>query len=313
LLRLALVVDEHPHIERAYLIAQFPKMSPDRIGYEWNRVQTVLSSKVVGKLALIAVAGSEIIVLPDDSQARRLAGLTQNALQPSGKVIDQHSTASAKFFEVWKVLLRSWLANEGPLQIGALANRAGCSYPTVAKAIERMSDRREIERDTSRSVTLRAFPLETLREVMVLADTLRRPTRFVDTTGREPDPQLILRRLQLKKPRRVALSGVVAARHYDPHFDLHGLPRLDVVMHKPIDMGWVPSVNPALHQASQHEAAPVLVVRPLMRPTADFMEIDEYDLPIADPVETLLDLYELRLNEQAEDLVRTLRGQGDEK
>lgn len=308
LLQLALVVDEQPNIERAYLIAQFPKMSTHRIRREWDRVQRVLSSLVARKLALIAIAGDEIALLPDDSETRRLAGLAQNALKQPDKATHQPTTASGKFFEVWKALFRSWLANEGAMQISELADRAGCSYPTVAKAIERMRDRREIERDTSRSVKLRAFPRETLREMLVLADTLRRPTLFFDATGREPDPQLVLRRLQSKKPQRVAVSGVVAARHYDPHFDLHGLPRLDVVMHEPIDLAWVRGVDPALHQATQRATAPVLVVRPLMRPAADFTESRDIELPIADPVETLLDLYELRLNEQAEDLVRALRG-----
>jgi DNA-binding Lrp family transcriptional regulator len=308
LMWLALVVDEQPSIERAYLIARFPKMSTHRIQTEWERVQRVLNPHVMTRLALIAIAGSDIAVLPDDDETRRLASLAQNAFEEPEKATQQPTVASSKFFEVWKALLRSWLAREGPLQIGELADRAGCSYPTVAKALDRLQDRREIERNKSRAVKLREFPKETLREVLVLADTLRRPSLFVDATGRESDPQLILRRLQSTKPPRVALGGVVAAWHYDPHFDLHGIPRLDVVMYEPVDLGWVRRVDPALQQAPQNEPAPVLVVRPLMRPEPDFTEVRDLELPIADPVETLLDLYELRLNEQAEELVRALRG-----
>jgi hypothetical protein len=81
-------------------------------------------------------------------------------------------------------------------------------------------------------------------------------------------------------------------------------------MHAPVDLGWIKNVDPALRQAPQGEPAPVLVVRPLMRPIAGFRAVGEHALPIADPVETLLDLHELRLDAQATDLVKAVRGQG---
>jgi hypothetical protein len=311
LLQLALAVTEHPSIERAFLIAQFPKMRRKRVGDEWTRVQQVLSSSAAKKLALIAIVGSEVSVLPDDAETRELAILAQNALRNPDEMPNQPAIASVKFFEVWKILLRRWLDNQGPLRIGELSKQAGCSYPTTARAIERMRGRREIEQDTSRSVRLRSFPRQTLRELLILSESLRRPAYFVDATGRAASPHQVLRRLDAKRPHRVALSGVVAARHYDPHFDLNGLPRLDIVMHTPIDLDWVSGIDPALHRASQSPANPVLVVRSLLRPTADFVETQQHKLPLADPVETLLDLYELQLDEQAEELVRTLRAKGD--
>lgn len=145
------------------------------------------------------------------------------------------------------------------------------------------------------------------KEVLVLGESLRQPIRFVDATGQQTELQPLLRRLEQKKPSRLALGGVLAARHYDPHFDLHGLPRIDVVMHAPIDLGWVRDLDPALRRATQSERSPVLVVHPLHRPEAHFVQTSRKGLPVADAVETLLALYELHLTQRAEDLVKIIR------
>lgn len=311
--QLAVALEENPSIRRGYLLAQMPRMTVDRASAEWKRVQRVLRPKVGERLTLIAIGAGGAAVLPDDDErALSLAALARDALEG----LDAHHGSpewrpSEKFFDIWKVLLAAWLAREGSLRIGEVARRAGCSYPTVAKSLERLMDRREIQRDTSRSVKLRAFPSETLSQLLVLSESLRRPIRFVDATGRQPDPQVILRRLQKKNTPGVALGGVVAARHYDRHFDLHGLPRLDVVMAKPVEIGWVRSVDPALRQSSLGDAEPVLVVRRSTRPDPGFVDRGRSELPVADAVETLLDLYELRLDSQAEDLVRVLRDGGN--
>jgi hypothetical protein len=115
-----------------------------------------------------------------------------------------------------------------------------------------------------------------------------------------------------QRPSGVALGGVVDARYHDPYFDLNGLPRVDAVMTEPIDLNWHRSIDPALRQASRKEAEPVLVVRRTTRAEPAFVERGEHELPVVDAAETLLDLYELRLDRQAGDLVRTLRRRGDQ-
>ena len=51
------------------------------------------------------------------------------------------------------------------------------------------------------------------------------PTYFADTSGRPSDPQALLRRIGAKAPAELAVGGVMAARHWDRDFDLHGIPR----------------------------------------------------------------------------------------
>jgi hypothetical protein len=68
----------------------------------------------------------------------------------------------------------------------------------------------------------------------------------------------------------------------------------------------VERLDPALERSSSAENA-VLVIHPLLRPHDLFERAPRRDLPFADPAETLLDLHELRLHEQADAFVRALR------
>ena len=142
----------------------------ERAVYEWERVLKVLRPRVAKRLAFVAV-GKTLTVLPDDEEARNLASLVGDLLH-SAKPAQPRTgrRLSGKFFEVWKVLFGAWLRNEGPVQVGDLATRAGCSYPTVAKILDVLQERRELERDSSRSVQLTGFPRQTLREVLVLQE-----------------------------------------------------------------------------------------------------------------------------------------------
>lgn len=308
LLHLALVLEEHADIDRAYLVASMPRMTHERAVHEWERVLRVLRPRVAKRLAFVA-AGKTLTVMPDDEQTHNLALLVEDILH--GDKTRKSPTPrrlSGKFFEVWKVLFGAWLRSEGPIQVGDLAKRAGCSYPTVAKILDVLQERRELDRDSSRSVQLAALPRQTLREVMILQESLRRPIRFQDSSGRRPNVEFLLKRLEKIKPLRCALSGVVAARHYDPNFDLNGLPRLDVTLHGPADLDWVSKVDPALSPMQTNMGEPVLVVHPLRRPKPEFIKTSRHKLPIADAVETLLDLFQMGFNQQAEDLIKVLRG-----
>jgi hypothetical protein len=101
----------------------------------------------------------------------------------------------------------------------------------------------------------------------------------------------------------VYIGGVAAARHYYPRFDLNGLPRLDLVTTSEVGVDWLRKLDPALRPTNDPARSPVLVVHP----TEDLVDGSEESSPWADPVETLLDLHELRLGDQAEDFVRALR------
>ena len=143
-----------------------------------------------------------------------------------------------------------------------------------------------------------------LREIVALSDSLRKPIYYKDRSGRAPDAVELLKRIATTAPRGVAVGGVVAARVHDKSFDLNGIPRVDVVVERDVGLDWIRALDPALQRLPAVTSSPTLVVHPVTRVEITSANSAYPGVPIADPVETLLDLYELRLTEQAEDLIR---------
>jgi len=175
--------------------------------------------------------------------------------------------------------------------------------------MRKLRDNRELTKHPDRRVELTGFPRETWQEILTLAPSLRRSVAYIDASGRSPDPLDLLHRLEKIAPEQVASGGVEAARHWDRRFNLHGVPRLDISVHAPAgsyDESFVKRLDPALERARMVSQEPVLVLHPLLRAESLFTSRTSKRLPVADPVETLLDLHELRLVEQVEELVERL-------
>ncbi len=312
LLKLVFVLNERPEIAHAVLVAGYPRMSREAVLYEWERLYKAFEPSVARRLGLVAVATTGDLALPQEPPQHQLLAAAQEVFHqesPASKVRPVTRKWSAKTFEVWKVLLEAWLRGEGPLSIEEIAKRSGCSRPPVNAVFELLQSKKELARGKKRSGGLSRMPRESLREVLVLANDLRRTSRFVDATGRRPDPESLARRINDKRPSGVAFGGVIAARQYQPEFDLNGLPRVDLTVHGDHSLDWLSTVDPALTEVTSDENAPVLVVHRLSRPTARFDDALGMQ-PVADPAETLLDLYDLRLVEQAEEFIRSLRAKG---
>ena len=303
LLPLAVFIAGNARIERACLLLVVDRLTRTRLRNEWNGLMGVLRPEVAHRLAVVAVGHGFELCLPAESpKLVELAEVGRNLVGASALPKLPHM---AKSLEVARVLLVRWLLGQGPIARGELGEQAGGSYPTVASAIERLEG--VIRERSNRSVELKAFPREAWHELLALSPTQRARIAYCDRTGRRADPEGLLRRLEKLKPHHVALGGAVAAHHWDPHFDLRGLPRLDVSLAaaRGLDLGFVRDLDPGLGPL-EGEGTPVLVVHPLHRPAALFTPGDV--LPIADPVETLLDLSELRLVDQSNALIERLEG-----
>jgi hypothetical protein len=214
--------------------------------------------------------------------------------------------AGSRYFETVKVLLNRRLRNEGPISIGRLAAEVGCTYPTIRESLRRLEAKKCLARETNRSVRLSRFPYEAWRELLALAPGIRPAIRFTDESGGGTNVDDLLDRLNRRRPKNTALSGVVAARFWHPDFDLHGTPRIHVVVHSPdglVDLEFLKRVDPALRRNDDPDASPVLVIHPLVRASTLFSESPRGGLPYADPVETVLDLQELGLSNQGHDLL----------
>lgn len=309
-MQLALYLERNGKVRRACLVLIQDRMSLQRIKDEWHAMKQVLRSETAGNLGIVVLAHDTSWIEPEEKSFRKIADDFEIALRRQknlqGQTLPQ--PAGQKLYEVFKVLLSRWLQLRPPIAIGELAQTAGCSYPTVQKALDKL--RNVLQFSSNRSVELKAFPHDTWRELVALSGTLRNSLRFEDQSGDPPMPLSLLKRLEQLKTSNLALGGALAARHWHPDFDLHGTPRLDLVYHAPngrIDLDFVRQLDPALTEVTDPAAPAALVIHPLIRASSLFSERDGKSVMWSDPVETALDLCDLSLTAQANQLLTYLR------
>lgn len=341
-MQLAMVLGRRPKA-RGCFVWRVPRLPG--LESEWAQMHSVLRPHIGRRLALVAVATTA------DPSSRAFASEVSpettailEALQPRGGPAAASDGAWARalrdtpreprWIAIAKVLMVRALLGQGPIARGALCEQAGCTLPTLAKALEGMGPR--IQRRANRSVGFAEFPRQLFHEVATLSSSsaaqpgVRTRLHYVDRSGQAPDPAALARRLAKLRPPHVAFGGVVGARHWDPSFDLHGTPRLDLVLHIPqddavdagvVELDFMRRLDPALalvrhgsEGATTDEAdgvalravAPAVVIHAVRRPVDLFEPDPRGGLPWADPVEVLLDLHELRLVEQSEALIAHL-------
>lgn len=311
-LSLASALAREPGVSQAILLIRVGRLSSSRALDEWKNAKDLLREDLSGRMALVLFAPDRDVVVPETPELQRLQALVTVALANSTQPKTRLSVPwSPRVLEVWKVIVDAWLRGEPPLQVREIEERSGTSYPTVAAALDLLHERDEIERLSSRSVRLRGFPRRSLGEILVLERGLRQTTFFRDRTSKESDPLQLLQRLRRKLPRGIAIGGVIAARYYDGDFDLNGTPRLDITMARDAPPSWWRETDPALESVPRSEPSVVMVAHALFRPEPRFERVPNEPLPLADPTETLLDLYELRLEAQAQHMVLRLRARSE--
>lgn len=305
--QLARVLSDKPELRQAVLAVRIPRISSNRLRQEWASVKSLLRPTIASKLALISLGGDQPWADPAEPELEKLAAvLYSHASGTERQTSIPRQAITPKFFEIFKILLNHWLRNRGPMRVAEIIAQSGSSYPTVAEAVDHLVDTHEVVRETNRRVEVNAFPRKTWGEVLALAFSMRMPIYFADTSGRPSHLQALLKRIGAMAPAELAVGGVVAARHWDAHFDLHGIPRLDLSIHAPNQVFGTVAItkaDPALTIVGSRAPNIVLALHPLLRKEALFEPSRKNALPVVDPVETLLDLHELGLTTQAEELV----------
>ncbi|NQT36314.1 MAG: hypothetical protein HQ581_02430 [Planctomycetes bacterium] len=313
LMKLAVYLAENPSTQRGCLVLIRTRISPVRLRKEWHKTRNALGDNIARRLALVTIDEEEVWCDPNDPYIGRIANAFELTSEKctSGQLCREivRIRPGKKQHEVFKVLLSRWLRKQGPIPIGKLAGEIGCSYPTVQRALKKETLRNVLHHASNRSVELKTFPRDAWGELVALSRTSRNSFRFVDRSGEGTTPQQLLERLKRQKPDRLALGGVIAARHWHPDFDLHGIPRLDVACHSPdgvIDLSFVRKLDPALGQVEDPGVSSVFVVHPVVRASSLFVKQREGEFPLADPVETFLDLDDLSLTLQSHQMLTHL-------
>lgn len=287
-------------VSRAILLILNTKMSNDGLRRVWDASLSVLRPEIASRMHLITSGEGPQLVLPSTDHS-----LNEMARRVATRWVERQR--APRPFEVMKILLNRWLLGRGPIAINELQEQTGLSYPTVAVRLDELGD--IVERRSNRSVLLRNFPQKSWSELLITASRVRPSMAFEDATGRPPEFSYLLKRLARLRPDHVGISGVAGARHWQPSFDLDGMPRLDLVVHAPdgaADLDFITRLDPALSPTDKPYTA-AIVVHVLPRPASLFTAESDSATVWADPVEILLDLHELRLVEQADAFIRYIR------
>ena len=190
-----------------------------------------------------------------------------------------------------------------PLTSRWLAEAAGCSYPTIASALEKLE--KYLTRQTDRRVELKAFPKDEWSRLVANADKVRQTLRFADHSGQPRSIESLVSRLERVRTDDIAIAGVLGARRRYLALDLIGTPRLDLTIHcrtRKLDLSFLRQLDPALKPARSDEPAR-LVIHTLRYPHIFFEKAPDGSV-WADPVECLLDLHEMRLESQAKEFLQ---------
>lgn len=212
-------------------------------------------------------------------------------------------------FFVEKLLVWAWLTGRGPLTRKWLELAAGCSYPTVAAVVRRLGS--AVARHHDRRIHLRHLPREEWARLFATATDARSTLRFADASDQPSTATDLLRRVTRIAPAGIAIGGVAAAGRYFPALDVAGLPRLDVSVHAPArdaDLSFVRRLDPALRPVTDRSDPAVLALHFVRHHDPLFVKRPG-DLPLADPVESLLDLHEAGLETQAVQFLDALQAE----
>jgi hypothetical protein len=324
LLKLAYAVTDRGQTTRGILLVIDPKISDERLDDEEKYAKKVLEPGITKRLGIVVYQNGELRGLPDGMPiaVRRELGRLAGAEQPK-KGTKIHSGAA--FYEIFKILVHQWLLDKGPMTAVWLANTAGCTYPTVATALQRLGS--TIKRHSDRRIELAHFPREEWAQLVAVSNQARSTARFADRSGQprsteslhrrmtdrylaairgeSPSPESLLGHVAKLELSDIAVGGVFGAKHYYPSLDLTRSPRVDLTIHgNRVDWGFVERLDPALKRTQDQNDPANLVVHFVRRHDSLFDKGDD-GVNWADPVECLLDLHEMKLESQAREFLNS--------
>lgn len=279
------------------------KVSTKRLATELALFKAVVEPGLAQRIHLASVQKGHELELPalsqDVAQWVRDSVLQQAVKEPP-RGISQRS--------VFAHLVRSWLSQGSPQTVKAIQQATLLSYPTVAKVLDDLDAQGALLRTSDRRVGLNKFPWSEWKRWAISGANKQVTLRFVDPTGLPVSPDRMVRRLQAEAYPHVAVSGILGAKHYFPELDIRGDVRLDLVALGSVEAfktAVVKELDPALELTDQTNVKAALVVH-FPEPRRDDYFERGGETNWADPIDCLSDLYELRLDAQAEEMIHEL-------
>lgn len=304
IMELAYALAKHPDRD-GFLVFVGSTITDDRLGTEWQSAKSVLQPQVMDRLTICIGAEGNFRGIPHDPSPEMQHVLEEVVSNERLQAVPRLTKTDYSYI-IFKLLLHQWLTEGEPVTTDWLARSAGCTYPTVARALRKFGSL--LDREPDRRISLRYFPRDEFSRLVANSSKVRSTSRFVDHSGRPRSPEAHLRRLEKLNPPELALGGVLGARHYYRELDLVGTPRLDLSMHcttKHWNLSFIENLDPAL-KPEEDPVKPANVIVHIIRDANPLFEPREGGLLWADPVECLLDLHEARLEVQATQFLNAL-------
>jgi hypothetical protein len=304
LVKLAYILGERPGF-RGFLVLVDSAISQPRLHDEWLRATKILRPDVLERLHLCVVKDGSVRGVPETPDEETQRTITEVVEKERTAIAPRSSRSTEPFYDILRILINQWFNQAGPLTSRWLAEAAGCTYPTVASALEKLE--KYLTRHSDRRVELKAFPKDEWSRLVANGDKVRQTLRFADHSGQPRSIESLVSRFERVRTDDIAIGGVLGARRRYPALDLIGTPRLDLTIHcrtRKLDLTFLRQLDPALKPASYDEPAR-LVIHTLRYPHIFFEKAPDGSV-WADPVECLLDLHEMRLESQAKEFLQHL-------
>lgn len=278
-------------------------ITPQRLGEEWRGFAGALRDDVGERMAVWQEREGVWSVVAGNGEDGDVAAIEAEFRTKHGQPSTGGRRADFGFIVTKLLAEQSWRTGEA-VKVGWLMQTAGCSHQTVADAIALWGG--FIERTTDRRVRLTHVPREIVERLRMRGPMARQTMRFADRSGRATGGEVYSRRLAALAGGGAgvpsfAFSGVAGVREWYPAIDLVGSPRVDVCVHGK-DAGdcerLMQRLDPALRREDDLRAPADVAVHWLRQAEVEFRQAG--GVKVADPVECLLDLYEMRLDAQAE-------------
>lgn len=305
-LGLAFLLNRSPESEmQALCVLVDSRITPERLDVEIQLLQEVMRPEISSRISIAQYSmDGELIGAPpvDDNFPAWLIELVRHESNRTGRPGGTQQTVFAH-------LIMNWLDNSKPLTRTAIQSASGASYPTVANALKKLEAMDILELRSDRRVELKRFPWDEWRRWVISNQDARKTVVFSDKTGKGRSTQSMLERLKQLGREDIAIGGVIGAKHYFPKLDISGNVRLDLTIKgnkRTANLDFVRQLDAGLVESrGSNEVGSVAVHFSDSRADNMFMR-DSNGVVWANPVQCLVDLYELRLEMQAQEMLQFL-------
>lgn len=287
------------------------RLSPTRLNHEADCFLSVLRPDLSDRVRLIRIletASGIRLSYAEDPRLQSSHGVEPGFLPwLEGVVARETTSVRASRQTVISALALSWLRGAEPMTARSLQMLCGASYPTVANAVAKFTDWDLLEQRTDRRLMVRYIPVALWMKLAEQHAGSRKLHRFFDPTEQTKSPETLSAKLfklqQQGMAAKVAVGGVLGARHYFSDLDITASPRLDLSVYGAGGLDFVQHLDAALEETEDARVKPTLVVHETSEPVRF---IDHLDGTWASELECCADLIEIGLTREAHEMMTAL-------